>query len=379
MMTKKMTCDHGTRSARAKLNRPKSALRGAHEFRTMTERTVDSKRPFVIAEIALSHDGSLGMAHAFLDAAAQGGADAVKFQTHIAGAESTFDEPFRVAFSRQDLKRYDYWRRTAFTAEQWRELAAHAKQQGIAFLSSPFSVEAVRLLAGLGVTLWKVPSGELRSRDLLEAMLATEGHILVSTGMSAWQEIDETVALLRSRGAEFTLMQCTSRYPTSLSEVGLNVLEQMRSRYSCPVGLSDHSGTPFPALAAMARGATVIEIHVTFDRRMFGPDVPASITFDELAFLTRARDAFNEMDGHPVDKDAMAQSLASMRQMFGRSLAPSRALPTGTVLAPDMLVAKKPGGGIPTEALPELIGQRLARDVVPERILSWDDLEKAAQ
>jgi N,N'-diacetyllegionaminate synthase len=345
----------------------------------MAERTIDSKRPFVIAEIALSHDGSLGMAHAFLDAAAQAGADAVKFQMHIAGAESTFDEPFRVAFSRQDLKRYDYWRRTAFTAEQWRELAAHAKQRGVAFLSSAFSVEAVRLLVGLGVTLWKVPSGELRSRDLLEAMLATRGHILVSTGMSPWQEIDETVALLSSQGAGFTLMQCTSRYPTPFSEVGLNVLEQMRSRYSRPVGLSDHSGTPFPALAAMARGATVIEVHVTFDRRMFGPDVPASITFDELAFLSRARDAINEMDDNPVDKDAVANSLESMRQIFGRSLAPSRALSAGTLLAPGMLVPRKPGGGIPMDAMQDVMGRRLVRDVVPERILRWDDLEKVAE
>jgi N,N'-diacetyllegionaminate synthase len=348
-------------------------------LRTMTERTVGFKGPFVIAEVALSHDGSLGMAHAFLDAAAKSGADAVKFQTHIAAAESTFDEPFRIPFSRQDVKRYDYWRRTAFTAEQWRELAAHAKERGIAFLSSPFSVEAVELLAGLGVRLWKVPSGELRSHDLFDAMLATGGHILVSTGMSPWQEIDDTVALLRSRGGEFTLMQCTSRYPTPLSEVGLNVLDEMRSRYSCPVGLSDHSGTPFPGLAAMARGASIIEVHVTFDRRMFGPDVPASITFDELAFLTRARDAFNEMDANRVDKDAMANALAPMRQIFGRSLAPSRALTAGTLLAPDMLVAKKPGGGIPTEAMPDLMGRRLVHDVVPERILSWDDLEKAAE
>ena len=335
--------------------------------------------PFIVAEVAQAHDGSLGLAHAFVDAIADAGADAVKFQTHFATAESTFDEPFRIAFSKQDAKRYDYWRRTAFTAEQWQELASHAKERGVIFLSSPFSVEAVHLLATLGVTLWKVPSGELRSRDLLEAMVATGGHILVSSGMSPWQEIDEIVALLRSRAVEFTLMQCTSRYPTPLSQVGLNVLDQMRSRYSCPVGLSDHSGTPFPALAAMAHGATVIELHVTFDRRMFGPDVPASITFDELGFLCRARDAFNEMDANPVDKDAMANSLASMRQIFGRSLAPSRALPAGTLLAPGMLVSRKPGGGIPIDAIEDVMGRRLAHDVVPERLLRWDDLEKVSE
>jgi N,N'-diacetyllegionaminate synthase len=345
----------------------------------MIDRSEDLKRPMVIAEVALSHDGSLGMAYAFLEAAAKAGADAVKFQTHIATAESTLDEPFRVAFSQQDATRYDYWRRTAFTAEQWRDLAARAKDRGIIFLSSPFSVEAVHLLASLGVTWWKVPSGELRSRDLLEAMLAAGGHIVVSSGMSPWQEIDDVVAFLRSRGAAFTLMQCTTRYPTPLREVGLNVLDELRRRYSCPVGLSDHSGTPFPALAAMARGAAVVELHVTFDRRMFGPDVPASITFEELNFICQARDAFGEMDESPVDKDAMANSMASMRQIFGRSLAPSRPLAAGTQLAPGMLVLRKPGGGIPMEAMQKLMGRRLARDVEPERILRWDDVEKVAE
>jgi N-acetylneuraminate synthase len=129
----------------------------------------------------------------------------------------------------------------------------------------------------------------------------------------------------------------------------------------------------------MARGASVIELHVTFDRRMFGPDVSASITFDELAFLSRARDAFNEMDDKPVDKDVMANSLESMRQIFGKSLAPSRALSAGTLLAPGMLVPRKPGGGIPTNALEGLIGRRLARDVAPERLLRWDDLEKVTE
>ena len=112
---------------------------------------------------------------------------------------------------------------------------------------------------------------------------------------------------------------------------------------------------------------------------MFGPDVSASITFDELAFLSRARDAFNEMDDKPVDKDVMANSLESMRQIFGKSLAPSRALSAGTLLAPGMLVPRKPGGGIPTDALEDLMGRRLARDVAPERILRWDDLEKVTE
>jgi N,N'-diacetyllegionaminate synthase len=343
------------------------------------EQTLRSKQAFLIAEVAQAHDGSLGMAHAFIDAAAQAGADAIKFQTHIADAESTFDEPFRVQFSAQDERRYDYWRRTEFTSEQWKGLADHCKGVGIVFLSTPFSIEAVDLLARFDMAIWKVPSGELRSNELLDRILSAGGHVLVSTGMSSWRDIDDIVSSLRSREADFTLMQCTTRYPTPFREVGLNVLDEMRRRYGCPVGLSDHSGTPYPALAAMARGASVIEVHVTFDRRMFGPDSVASVTFDELAILVEARNAFVEMDQNPVDKDIMAESLNSIRTIFGKSLAPVRKLSAGTLLKPDMLVPKKPGGGIPREAAQQIAGRRLARDVGPERLLRWDDIEEGSQ
>ena len=330
----------------------------------------------LIAEVAQAHDGSLGTAHAYIDAAAGAGADAVKFQTHIAVAESTLNEPFRVRFSTQDESRYAYWKRMGFDAAQWKGLADHARDRGLHFLSSAFSVEAVSLLADLGVPAWKVGSGELRSRDLLRAMLDAGGPILLSTGMSGWDDIDDAVQFLRSRNAEIVVMQCTSRYPTPLSEVGLNVLDELARRYECPVGLSDHSGTPYPALAAMARGVSVVEVHVTFHRRAFGPDVPASVTFDELASLVRARDAFAELAANPVDKDAMAASLADLRTTFGRSVAPVRALPAGTVLERGMLTSKKPGSGIPVDALDTLLGRRLARDVRPDRLLRREDLEE---
>src|SRR5687768_14055111 len=124
-------------------------------------------RCLIIAEVGLAHDGSLGLAHAFIDEVARGGADAVKFQTHIAAAESTPAEPFRVTFSRQDATRYDYWKRMEFTEAQWRGLADHAIERGLLFLSSPFSIEAVELLTRVGMPMWKIPSGEVGNRPLL--------------------------------------------------------------------------------------------------------------------------------------------------------------------------------------------------------------------
>ena len=329
---------------------------------------------FVIAEIAQAHDGSLGLAHAFIDAAAEAGADAVKFQTHIAEVESTLDEPFRVHFSCQDKTRYDYWHRIEFTAEEWGDLAEHARRRGLIFLSSAFSLLAVDILQRLGMPAWKVAAGEFRSIALLDAMAATGAPMLFSTGMMSWGEIGETVSWLRAKAIKHALLQCTSAYPAPLEQVGLNVLDRLREQYECPVGLSDHSGSLFPGLSAMARGANIIEVHVTFHRAMFGPDTAASVTFEELKLMCGMRDALTVMHAHPVDKDSMAKSLAEVRETFGRSVAPARALSAGTVLRREMLMLKKPGGGIPPESECEVIGRRLARDVGPTQILRWADL-----
>ncbi len=331
---------------------------------------------FIIAEVAQAHDGSLGLAHAFIDAAADTGAAAVKFQTHVAAAESTLDEPFRVRFSRQDETRLDYWKRMEFTPEQWQGLAGHARERDLVFLSSAFSVAAVELLRDLGVAAWKIGSGEFASRDLWEAMTSTPAPILFSTGLAKHAEIRDAVSLFRSKALPFALFQSTTSYPSPLETVGLNVLDELRREFNCPVGLSDHSGSVFPGLAAVARDANLLEVHVTFDRRMFGPDMPASLTFDELRLICGMRDAVAIMDANPVDKDEMAERLQGLRDVFGKSLAPVSAFPAGAAVRREMLTSKKPAGGIPPEAIDEILGRKLARDVTPDRILRWSDLAK---
>lgn len=334
-----------------------------------------SRQAFVIAEIAQAHDGSLGMAHAFIDAVAAAGADAVKFQTHIADVESTLDERFRVPMSGQDATRWHYWKRMEFSAEQWAALAKHANQCGLIFLSSPFSTAAVELLAGIGMPAWKVGSGEVFDDRLLHAMAAAGGPILLSSGMSSYSDIDRTVASVQALGAELALFQCSSRYPTPLEQVGINVLGEIRNRYGCPVGLSDHSGTLYPALAALGQEADLVEVHVVFDRGMYGPDASSSLTFSELAHLTAANRAFATMRSHPVDKNAAVIDLAEMRRLFSKSVVPARDLAANTILSEDMLTVKKPGTGIAAYRLSELLGRRLRRAVTSNRLLSWDDID----
>ncbi len=339
-------------------------------------RTVGGGAPYLlVAEVAQAHDGSLGLAHAFIDAVADAGADAVKFQTHIAAAESSPREPFRVPMGGQDASRYDYWVRTGFTEAQWLALAEHARTRGLLFLSSPFSLEAVEWLSRIGVPAWKIASGQISDVPVFERVAATGLPILLSTGMSPLEEIDRAVARVRAHRLPLLVFQTTSVYPTPPEQVGLNMLETFRGRYGCPVGLSDHSGTIWPGLAAAALGADMVEVHVTLSREMFGPDLPASVTTAELRQLADGLRWMCRMRHHPVDKDRVARELEDLRQMFMKSVVVLADLPAGSTLAAEHLSLRKPGTGLTPERLPGLVGRRLRRAVRSLEVLQAEDVE----
>jgi N-acetylneuraminate synthase len=334
-----------------------------------------ASRCLIIGEVAQAHDGSLGMAHAYIDAIAAAGADAVKFQTHIAAAESTPNEPWRVKFSPQDATRYEYWKRMEFTEQQWLGLRQHADDRGLLFLSSPFSVESVGMLTRVGVAAWKVASGEVSNAALFERIMSTGHPILLSTGMSPMNEIDAAVDRVKSENLPLVVLQCTSAYPCPPEKVGLNVISQFRERYGCAVGLSDHSGTIYPGLASAALGAAVVEVHVTFSREMFGPDVIASITTSELRQLVEGIRFIEKMAANPVDKDLMAQETAPLRDLFTKSVVACADLPAGTLLRQEHLTVKKPGTGIPADHLQQVIGRRLKYEIRRDELLRIESLE----
>jgi len=341
----------------------------------MGDQTVGPDLPcLIVAEVAQAHDGSLGTAHAYIDAVADCGADAVKFQTHIAAAESTKQEPWRIKFSPQDVTRYDYWKRMEFTEQQWGGLKHHADERGLLFLSSPFSCEAVDMLDRVGVAAWKIPSGETANTPMLDRMLATGLPVLLSTGMSPLNEIDAAVQHVHRGGAPLVVFQCTTAYPCPPEKVGLNLISLFRERYDCSVGLSDHSGTIYPGLAAATLGIQMLEVHVTFSREMFGPDVPASVTTAELRQLVLGIRFVEKMMANPVDKEDMARDMEELRKMFTKSVVARKDLPAGTVLQLEHLILKKPGTGIPAARLPEIIGRRLKKPVKADAIIPPDSL-----
>jgi N-acetylneuraminate synthase len=331
--------------------------------------------PFVIAEVAQSHEGSLGNAFAFAEVARDCGAHAVKFQTHIAAEESTPSEPWRIPFSKQDASRYDYWQRMEFTFEQWAALKEHCDKLGLVFLSSPFSIRACEWLEQLGVPAWKVASGEIRNLQLLDFMRGTGKPILLSTGLAAPAEATALALELANGGRGVGLFHCTTQYPTPAEQVGLNVMQDYLAALApIPVGLSDHTGSPVAGIVAAWLGAAMIEVHLTLHEKAFGPDVSSSLTPGDLKRLVEGSEAAWRMRRNPVDKDEQLAALANVRTTFGRSLFTRCAVAQGTPLSEDLLAYKKPAGGLAYEQREQLLGREARRDLPADHMLSADDV-----
>jgi N,N'-diacetyllegionaminate synthase len=257
----------------------------------------------IIAEVGLAHDGSLSQAHAYVDACARAGVDTVKFQCHL--GDPCTEWRVRPAWA-QDETRQAYWQRTGFTFRQWEGLAFHCQDMRVEFLCSPFSVAAVALLNPL-VKRWKVPSGRIADMALLEAIGKTGKPVLLSTGMATDAELGRAVEVLRL-AKDIWLLQCTTIYPCPPESVGLG-------DYKWYEGLSDHSGTIYAGLAAAALGCKVLEVHVCWSKEQGGFDTAASLDMGQLRQLVEGV-RFIEKAMQPVDKDAMAATLAETRRVF---------------------------------------------------------------
>jgi N-acetylneuraminate synthase len=331
-------------------------------------------KPYLIAEIGQAHEGSLGILHSYIDAVASTGVQAVKFQMHIAEAESSEHEPFRVKFSLEDTTRFDYWKRMGFTLEQWKGIKKHCDEVGLDFICSPFSNLAVDWLEEIGVQQYKIGSGEVTNLLLLEKIAKTGKPVILSSGMSSYAELDKTVDFLKERKVNFSILQCTTAYPTMPEQYGLNVIQELKGRYKVPVGFSDHSATVAAGIAAVALGAEILEFHVVFDRQLFGPDSKSSLTLPEVSELVIAANAIYNALQHPMDKNKNNQ-YSALKAIFEKSLAVNKDLPKGHVITFDDLEGKKPKGyGMDAMRFQEVLGKPLTRDLKQWDFLNEGDL-----
>lgn len=324
----------------------------------------------IIAEVGSVHDGSFGNALKLAELAQSLGADAVKFQTHIADQETLPDAPSPGYFSAEN--RFDYFTRTGFSLEQWKQLKAHCDELGIEFISSPFSELAVQWLDEIGVSRFKIPSGEVTNLPMLEAINQIGRPVLLSSGMSNWQELDAAVEMLSD--VDLMLMQCTSMYPCANQKVGLNVISEMSERYGKDVGFSDHTQQNYAAFAAVTMGAVCVEKHLTFSNAMYGSDAPLAAEPHIFADMVQGVRAITEMQESDIDKDDLSD-FKDMKQIFEKSIVAAKDIKKGEKIAADMLAYKKPGDGISAADYRTVVGKTALSDIAADAMIQQSDIK----
>lgn len=328
------------------------------------------KRVLIIAEAGVNHNGDINTAKKLVREAKRCGADIVKFQTfnprklassHAVMADYQkenmgYEEPQDAMLGRLTLKQ-----------EEYVMLADYCREVGIQFLSTPFEMESISFLNNLQ-DIWKIPSGEITNYPYLVEIAKTGKEIILSTGMSMLQEVDDALAVLRGNGAgKITLLHCTTNYPTSMQDVNLNAMLTLRDKCGCAVGYSDHTKGIEVPIAAVALGAEVIEKHFTLDRNMEGPDHKASLEPDELETMVNAiRNIEKAMgDGIKVPSESEKENITIVR----KSIIAADSIKAGDILTEKNLTTKRPGTGISPMKWNEVLGTKAVRDFDEDELI----------
>lgn len=326
---------------------------------------------FVIAEIGMNHDGSFGNALKLIEFAKKANVNAVKFQLHISEEESLISAPKPPYFQLEE--RFDYFKRTSFTKIEWKKLRTFSHKLGIHFIVSPFSTKAVDLLENIEVDGYKIASGEVTNLPLLEYINTKEKPVLLSSGMSNWNEIDKAVNALQD--TILVLFQCSSIYPTQAKDIGLNVIKEMKDKYNnVIVGFSDHTLTNIASIAAYLMGARVFEKHFTISKDMYGPDAQFSLEPRELKGFVEDLMFVSKATKSKVNKDDLS-NYKEMKYIFEKSIVARRRLNEGDILQFDDLSFKKPGDGIRADNFKSVLGKRLLKKVEKDDKIFYDILD----
>jgi N,N'-diacetyllegionaminate synthase len=312
----------------------------------------------IIAEIGSVHDGKIELALKLIKKAAQSGADIIKFQMHLPEFETFKNAPRPSYFMNED--RFDYFKRTSFTLNQWKKIKNFCESCNVEFMCSPFSVEAVNLLEKLKVKSYKVPSGELTNFHMLKRLNKTKKKILISTGMSNFKDINN--ALKHFNTNKVVLLQCSSIYPCPLNEVGLNVLEEFKKRFKCEIGFSDHTKGFEASFSAAALGANIIEKHFTISRKMYGSDAKNSMEPKDFKFFTSIIKNIWFIKNNPVDKNNL-KKYKNTKVIFEKSIYAKKNIKKGTNVNINHLSFKKPNKFLRADKYNFLLNKKLLRNI----------------
>lgn len=325
------------------------------------------ERPYIIAEVGINAWNDLRLAKEFIEAAADAGADAVKFQTHIASAEMVETE--MRAIGAGDV--YDTVKQCEWTRDDHYELQSCALSRDITFLSTPFSVEAVDVLSEIGVPAVKIGSGEMDDRHLVRRAAGVGKPLLVSTGMNTLDNIQSTCAFLEEVAESYLLLYCVSTYPTNAKDFDFGTIDVLQEISGGPVGFSDHSTGVEAAKVAIGNGASLIEKHFTIDRRLPGPDQEVSVEPTELADLCSYADLFHETSSR---KEGVQGEEEEIKRWAKRSIVAKTNISEGEVITEDSITTKRPSTGVCASRYNEVVGKTAKRQVSKGEIVRFEDV-----
>jgi N-acetylneuraminate synthase len=329
---------------------------------------------FIVAEAGVNHNGSLQRACRMIESAAEAGADAVKFQTFNTTAMVARNAPkadYQLKTTAPQESQFDMIRKLELSPHDHEVLMQCCRANGVTFMSSPFDTESVDLLAGLGLDIWKIPSGEITNRPLLRKVGALGQQILLSTGMADLGEVEAALNVLEESGTQrgrITLLHCTTQYPAPAETADLRTLHTLAAAFpGTATGYSDHTLDPAVPVAAAALGATVLEKHFTLDRALPGPDHAASLDPVQFAQMVDAVRTVERALGSGVKKPSAAEIVN--RCSARKSVVAAVAIHAGQILDYDNLAVKRPGNGISPMQLPDIVGRTAHRDFAPDELI----------
>ena len=328
----------------------------------------------IIAEAGVNHNGSTEMAKKLVDAAAEAGADYVKFQT-FKSANLVLKNARAANYQRKNmqenaLSQYQMLKNLELTYEDHVKLIEYANSQGIKFLSTAFDLESVQLLADFHLGLWKIPSGEITNYPYLRLIAQQHEPVILSTGMSTMEEIESAVRVLLDNGLPLdylTILHCNTEYPTPMCDVNLRAMNKIASVFHTHVGYSDHTlGIEVP-IAAVALGASVIEKHFTLDRSLQGPDHKASLEPKELKRMVTAIRNVEAALGNP--EKMVTESEEKNKLLVRKSIVALKDIREGDFFSEENLTAKRPGNGISAIKWLDVIGKKASRNFKVDEII----------
>jgi N,N'-diacetyllegionaminate synthase len=330
---------------------------------------------FIIAEIGVNHGGSVDVAFKMIDEAKKCGADAVKFQTFKASrlvGKNTPKVGYQMSTTDVNESHFEMIKALEFKYEDHEPVINYCKSKNIEFISTPYDIESAVFLDKLGVKFFKTASADIVDLPLHRFLAATGKNVIISTGMATLGEIEEVLSIYKIKDiAKVSLLHCVANYPCSYQSLNLNVLKTLKEAFGLPVGFSDHAAGPFPAVASVALGATIIEKHFTLDKEMEGPDHKASSTPEEFSILV---DAIRVAEASLGSKVKLVQSEeAEMRKISRKSLFLTKNIAEGNIIEDGDLTLMRPGYGIYASALPMIIGRKANKDLIEGEMLHYGD------